>query len=344
YGTYLDGVVEVDHKNGIDGYTGDEKCNECDALIEKGHSIPAGTHVPAEDWTTDEKDHWKECTVTGCGVVIDGSKAPHTSEKPENKAACGKQAVCDVCGVGYGETPEHKYGDEKPEVPAEIGQTGLKAHYQCSECEKYFVDVDHDTHIEKKEVAYEDLIIPALVDNELTVEIPFSVVVKKTGDLDPAKETFTFKMFDLGYENAVYTVDGLTVDTNGVNTYTGKLVIKVKESQFGNLSEGFKFAQVKGTSDGWTYDETVYYVAPQISDDGAFSFIIFPGDDAWGETTLEKVEFTNSYNKAKEPSKPDDGGDNPPTGDGGVMWILVALMLVGVLDIFSVFGKKRYNR
>ena len=220
---------------------------------------------------------------------------------------------------------------------AEIGKTGLKAHYQCSECDKYFVDVDHDTHIEKKEVAYEDLIIPALVDNELTIEIPFSVVVKKTGDLDPAKETFTFKMFDLGYANTIYTVEGLTVETDGVNTYTGKLVIKVKESQFGNLSEGFKFAQVKGSADGWTYDETVYYIAPQISDNGATSFIIFPGDSGWGNTTLEKVEFTNSYNKA---------ADNPPTGDNSMMWLWVALLFVSGFGIVvtTVLGKKRSVR
>ena len=336
YGTYLDGVVAVDHKNGVDGYTGDKKCNECDALIEKGQAILAGAHVPTEDWSTDSTYHWKECTVTGCGVVINGSKAEHTSEKPKNKAACGKQAVCDVCGVGYGEIPQHNYGTEKPEQPAEIGKTGLKAHYQCSECDKYFVDVEHDTHVEKKEVAYEDLIIPALVDNELTFEIPFSVVVKKTGDLDPAKETFTFKMFDLGYANTVYTVEGLTVETNGVNTYTGKLVIKVKESQFGNLSEGFKFAQVKGSADGWTYDETVYYIAPQISDSGATSFVIFPGDDGFGNTTLEKVEFTNSYNKA---------ADNPSTGDNSNMFLWIALLFVsgcGVV-VTTVLDKKRHS-
>ena len=335
YGTYLDGVVDVDHKNGVDGYTGDKKCNECDGLIEQGQAIPAGAHVPADDWSTDSTHHWRECTVIGCGIVIDGSKAEHKSEKDENKAACGKQAVCDVCGVAYGEIPQHNYGTEKPEQPAEIGQTGLKAHYQCSECDKYFVDVEHDTHVEKKEVAYEDLIIPALVDNELTFEIPFSVVVKKTGDLDPAKETFTFKMFDLGYADTIFTVEGLTVETNGVNTYTGKLVIKVKESQFGNLSEGFKFAQVKGSADGWTYDETVYYIAPQISDNGDTSFVIFPGDDGWGDTTLEKVEFTNSYNKAN---------DNPPTGDNSMMWLWVALLSVsGCGVVTTVLGKKRHS-
>ena len=350
YGTYLDGVVAVDHKNGVDGYTGDKKCNECDGLIEQGQAILAGAHVPADDWSNDTTHHWKECTVTGCGIVIDGSKAEHKSEKAENKAACEKQAVCDVCGVGYGEIPHHNYGTEKPEQPAEIGKTGLKAHYQCSECDKYFVDVDHDTHVEKKEVEYADLIIPALVDNELTIEIPFSVVVKKTGDLDPAKETFTFKMFDLGYADTIYTVEGLTVETNGVNTYTGKLVIKVKESQFGNLSEGFKFAQVKGSADGWTYDETVYYIAPQISNTGVTSFVIFPGDDGWGNTTLEKVEFTNSYNKAQEPSQPggnedDKPSDNPQTGDNSMMWLWVALLFVsgcGVV-VTTVLGKKRHS-
>jgi len=374
YGTYLDGVAAVDHKNGVDGYTGDKHCNKCDALIEKGQAILAGAHVPADAWSKDPTHHWKECTVTGCGIVIDGSKAEHKSEKAENKAACEKQAVCDVCGVGYGEIPHHNYGTKKPEQPAEIGETGLKAHYQCSECQKYFVDVEHDTHIEKKEVAYEDLIIPALVDNELTIEIPFSVVVKKTGDLDPAKETFTFKMFDLGYEDTIYTVEGLTVETNGVNTYTGKLVIKVKESQFGNLSEGFKFAQVKGTSDGWTYDETVYYLAPQVFETGVISFIIFPGEDGWGNTTLEKVEFTNSYNKAKEPDQPEapkpsestkpeapkpsestkpeapkpsestKPSDNPLTGYNSMTWLYILLFVSGCgVVATTVLGRKRHS-
>ena len=135
-----------------------------------------------------------------------------------------------------------------------------------------------------------------------------------------------------------------------MNTYTGKLVIKVKESQFGNLSEGFKFAQVKGSADGWTYDETVYYIAPQISDNGVTSFVIFPGDDGWGNTTLEKVEFTNSYNKAQEPSQPGDNeddkpSDNPPTGDNSMMWLWVALLFVsgcGVV-VTTVLGKKRHS-
>lgn len=170
YGTYLDQYEPADHKNQKDGYTGDERCNSCKQILNPGQAIPAGAHS-ADDWSTDAESHWKECTVTGCGIIIDGSKAAHKSDKVENKAACGKQAVCDVCGVAYGETPEHDYGEEIAEENAEIGKDGAKAHYQCSKCEKYFIDVDNGTSTEKKEVSYDDIKIPALEDPD-KVEIP----------------------------------------------------------------------------------------------------------------------------------------------------------------------------
>lgn len=350
-GTTLINQAEANHDTQTDGYTGDTQCQGCGEIIDYGQNIPAGEHTPAGEWSTDSEYHWKECNVVGCGVVIDGSKVAHSSEKAENKAACEKQAVCDVCGVAYGEIPQHNYGDEKLEQPAEIGKTGLMAHYQCSECQKYFVDEYLDTHIAKKEVSYEELIIPALIDEEYTIEIPFSVIVEKTGDLDPEKETFTFEIFDLGYEDTIFTVEGLAVETNGVNAYTGKLVIKVKESQLANLSEGFKFAQVKGTTDGWTYDETTYYIALQMSNNGYIDFIIFPGDDAWGNTTLEKVEFTNSYNKAQEPVQPDDNEDNRPTeipntGDNSMMLFWYTMLCISGIGLIvtSVLGKKRFVR
>ncbi|MCR5232055.1 MAG: right-handed parallel beta-helix repeat-containing protein, partial [Acholeplasmatales bacterium] len=49
----------------------------------------------------------------------------------------------------------HNYGELIPEVPATCEAEGLKAHYHCSECGKYF---DSD----KNEVTYESLIIAAL--------------------------------------------------------------------------------------------------------------------------------------------------------------------------------------
>lgn len=460
-GTALVNQSEENHKTQTDGYTGDTKCLGCGVIIGYGQSIPAGAHTPANVWSTDPTHHWKECSVVGCGVVIDGSRAEHTSTNA-NVATCQKAAVCDVCNVSYGtvadhdwntsswekdatghwhkcntagctetkdfaaHTPDHQGGATEEyaikctvcqfEIEAQLGHTHvfdqevvadryLASKANCTDPAKYYkscrcgekgtdtftsgialghtegtewekdatghwhictvagcgviIDTSKAEHTpDRREATLTDPILcsvcgweiaPKLVDNELTVEIPFTVTVKKTGDLDPAKETFTFKMFDLGYADTIYTVEGLTVETNGVNTYNGKLVIKVKESQFGNLSEGFKLAQIKGSSEGWTYDETVYYIAPQISNTGVTSFVIFPGDDGWGNTTLEKVEFTNSYNKAQEPSQPGGNEDNKPsdspqTGDNSMMYLWIILLCVSGLGVVAttVLGKKRF--
>ncbi len=159
YGTYPDDVVTPDHKNQVNGYTGDEKCNSCNEILNYGQSIPAGPHEPADNWSGDDTHHWKDCAVPGCDEEIAGSKEPHVSNKPENKPGCEKQAVCDTCGEAYGEIPQHEYGNEIPKDPAEIGKDGVKAHYQCSECWKYFVS----TGSQMQEVTYDELRIPALL-------------------------------------------------------------------------------------------------------------------------------------------------------------------------------------
>lgn len=464
-GTALVNQSEANHKTQTDGYTGDTKCLGCGVIIGRGQPIPAGAHTPAGVWSNDPTHHWKECTVVGCGIVIDGSKAEHSSTGA-NVATCQKAAVCDVCGVSYGtvadhdwntsswekdatghwhkcntagcteknafaaHTPDHQGGATEEyaikcsvcgyEIEAQLGHTHvfdqevvadqyLVSKANCTDPAKYYksckcgekgtetftsgeklghtegtewkkdetghwhictvagcgviIDSSKAEHTpDRREATLTDPILcsvcgweiaPKLVDNELTVEIPFTVTVKKTGDLDPAKETFTFKMYDLGYEDTIYTVDGMTVETNGVNTYNGKLVIKVKESQFDNLSEGFKFAQLKGSSDGWTYDETVYYIAPQVSGTGIISFTIYPENAPFGNETLEKVEFTNSYAKAKEPAqpgsdenKPSDDVQSPQTGDNSMMWLWVALLFVSGFGVVAttVLGKKRSVR
>ena len=116
-GTTLVNPSEANHKTQTDGYTGDTKCLGCGEIIEYGHSIPAGAHTPAGVWSTDGQYHWKECTVVGCGVVIDGSKAEHSSTGA-NVATCQKAAVCDVCGVSYGTVADHDWNTSSWEKDA----------------------------------------------------------------------------------------------------------------------------------------------------------------------------------------------------------------------------------
>lgn len=116
-GTALVNQSEANHKTQTDGYTGDTKCLGCGVIIGYGQPIAAGAHTPAGVWSTDGQYHWKECTVVGCGVVIDGSKAEHSSTGA-NVATCQKAAVCDVCGVSYGTVADHDWNTSSWEKDA----------------------------------------------------------------------------------------------------------------------------------------------------------------------------------------------------------------------------------
>jgi len=71
-------------------------------------SGPVGDHKPAADWTTDGTHHWKVCSVNGCGIEINGSKAVHSSTGA-NVATCQKAAVCDTCAASYGNKADHDW-------------------------------------------------------------------------------------------------------------------------------------------------------------------------------------------------------------------------------------------
>ena len=119
------------------GNTAYYTCDGCDKWFEdatgaseitdKTSVILAETGHSASDWKSDNTDHWKECTVVGCGVIIEGSKAAHTAgewiiDTPATATTSGsKHKECTVCGytmatetipaTGGGEHT-HSYGSE----------------------------------------------------------------------------------------------------------------------------------------------------------------------------------------------------------------------------------------
>ncbi len=127
----LKNATVADHKNGVDGYTGDKYCAGCNSLLEEGEVIPAGAHVPGDDWKYDTTDHWKECTVTGCGNIITDTKQNHSSTG-DNVATCQHAAVCDVCGCTYGTVASHDYTDEVKSADA------LKYEATCTSAAVYY--------------------------------------------------------------------------------------------------------------------------------------------------------------------------------------------------------------
>ena len=119
------------------GNTAYYTCDGCDKWFEdatgaseitdKTSVVLAATGHSASDWKSDNTDHWKECTVVGCGVIIEGSKAAHTAgewiiDTPATATTSGsKHKECTVCGytmatetipaTGGGEHT-HSYGSE----------------------------------------------------------------------------------------------------------------------------------------------------------------------------------------------------------------------------------------
>ena len=67
------------------------------------------------DWKSDKDNHWKECTVAGCGVIIENSKAAHADANNDGK--------CDTCeyNVGIPTTP----GGDKPNDNPQTGDNSM---------------------------------------------------------------------------------------------------------------------------------------------------------------------------------------------------------------------------
>ncbi len=135
--TSIVNASEPDHKNQVNGYTGDTKCLGCGEIIATGTSIPAGAHTPSSTWNSDGTYHWKECTTMGCGVVIDGSKAKHSSTGT-NVATCQHKAICDVCGVEYDELAEHN--------PASSWTSDASGHWHACQTANCTAKCDFATH------------------------------------------------------------------------------------------------------------------------------------------------------------------------------------------------------
>ena len=66
--------------------------------------IPAPGHTAGTEWKSDDTNHWHECTVAGCGVIIESTKSAHTAgewiiDTPATATTSGsKHKKCTVCG------------------------------------------------------------------------------------------------------------------------------------------------------------------------------------------------------------------------------------------------------
>ena len=298
----------------------------CTVKVNCAHSY---TLVPEKASNCTEKgwDAYKKCDL--CGELFDMSDNPLT-EIPYRDL--NDDHDFDTTAWGYKEADGHAHVCSRnaehhdavqPHTPDHEGGATYDYAVKCSECD-YVIE-------------------PQLEAGDVRIEVPFKLTVKKTGEMDPGKETFKFVLERFG-ATTEYTVVQDTVETEGEKIYDCKFIFTIKADQAGNLSEGFVIRQVKGNAKGWTYDETAYYAVPRFTDNGlsAWAFLkIDENAEPDYNNPIEEIGFTNSYN-AKKPGTP----PAPQTGDNSMMVLWIALLFVSGAALTGTplyFRKKRVN-
>ncbi len=176
------------------------------------------------------------------------------------------------------------YDVAQPHTPDHEGGATFDYAVKCTECQ----------HVIEEQ----------LEEGTIRVEVPFKLIVKKTGEMDPAKESFQFMIEPFG-TTVKTTIVKDTITTDGEKTYEGSFVFTCKERDARQIAEGFILSQIKGTAEGWKYDEAKFYVMPMFADDynridGWRFFQVTDKENLDTNNPLEEIIFTNSYNMKKQ--------------------------------------------
>ena len=307
------------------------------------------------------------CTVT---VTCAHSDLRPVAEKASNCTEKGWDAYkkCSLCGKLFdmngnliSEIPYRALNNDHDFNTSEWGYKGADGHaHTCSRNAEHHDAVQAHTPDHEGGATYDYavkcsvcnyVIEPQLEAGNIRIEVPFKLTVKKTGEMDPGKESFKFVVERFGAP-VEYTVVQDTVETEGEKTYDGKFVFTISANQAGNLSEGFVIRQVKGNAEGWTYDETKFYATPMFADTytnvAGWRFLKYDENaEPDYNNPIEEIGFTNSYNAKKPvtppaPQKPESPKtESPKTGDSNMAGLWIALLFVSAA---SLTGTTLYSR
>ena len=321
------------------GNTAYYTCDGCDKWFEdatgaseitdKTSVILAATGHSASDWKSDNTDHWKECTVVGCGVIIEGSKAAHTAgewiiDTPATATTSGsKHKECTVCG----------YTMATETIPATGG--GEHTHSYGSEWKN---DADNHWHEcscgDKKDTA-------AHTAGEWIIDTPATA----TTDGSKHKEcTVCKRVLETG-----------TIPAIGSGEHTHNYSSDWKSDSINHWKEcscGDK-ADVAAHSFKWVVDKEAT-ATKKVSKHEECKVCGYQRPAVEIPATGTPTEPTDPT-KPTNPSKPDDttkpGSTNgseksPQTGDNSNMMLWFAVLFVSGFGVLGtvIYGKKRKNK
>ena len=305
------------------GNTAYYTCNGCDKWFEdatgaseitdKTSVILAATGHSASDWKSDNTDHWKECTVVGCGVIIEGSKAAHTAgewiiDTPATATTSGsKHKECTVCG----------YTMATETIPATGG--GEHTHSYGSEWKN---DADNHWHEcscgDKKDTA-------AHTAGEWIIDTPATATTSGTKHK---------KCTVCGYTMTIETIPatgGGEHTHNYSSDWKSDSINHWKECSCGDKADvaahSFKWVvdkEATATKKGSKHEECKVcgYQRPAV-----------------------EIPATGSTTKPTDPtgSNPNTGAESPKTGDNSNMILWIAVLFVSGFGVLGtvIYGKKK---
>ena len=161
-GTEIRDEKAANHKTQTSGYSGDTYCLGCGEKLSSGTTVPPSPHVASTEWQQSETEHWKICSVDGCGVILENTKAVHCYDSDDD-------TDCNTCG--YVRTSVHTCGNATPVSGQAPGCTmnGWKDYYQCS-CGRLYTTADCATQIADLEAWKSNDGKLAALDHDFTVQ------------------------------------------------------------------------------------------------------------------------------------------------------------------------------
>lgn len=363
-GTALVNQSEENHKTQTDGYTGDTKCLGCGGIIGYGQPIPAGAHTPANVWSTNGTHHWKECSVVGCGVVIDGSMAEHSSTGA-NVATCQKAAVCDVCGVSYGTVANHDWNTTAWESSAN-GHWHKCNTAGCTETKDFETHTPDHQGGATEEYAIKCTICQFEIEAQLGHTHVFDQEVvadrylaSKANCTDPAKYYKSCKCGEKGTEPftsgaALGHTEGTAWEKNATHHWhictvagCGVIIDTSKVAHTPDRDAATETDPIKCSVCG-------YEIAPALGHTHVHGTDWKSDkDNHWNECACGDKANTAAHTDANSDGKCDvceynvglpTNSDSPQTGDNSMMYLWIILLCVSGLGVIAttVLGKKRF--
>ena len=234
--------------------TAPKTCSVCQAT----EGDPLG-HTEGTEWKSDKDNHWHTCTVAGCGVVIESSKAAHT---PDREAATETDPIkCSVCD--YIITPALGMQDYIVEMPVSIAVklTGdEKPAKETFKFEIYDLGVeDAEFEIVKDSITVENLEF----DENGVAFIEGIIKIKVTGEeqLSNLTEGFSVRMVKGSTKGWIYASEQWRIEPFFENDALD-LNIAVKEIVDGEISEEY----ANGMSFSVSYEAVTEPETPKTGD------------------------------------------------------------------------------